>query len=411
MKQILHFLLIAICLFPLIHPSIKAQERRDKGIFIDSKNEFWDSVKITIDKFNKKEEPPKKTFKLDFSSIKGPSTPDEFTQYWHFPPISQASTNTCWCFSTTSFFESEIYRLTKRKIKLSEMFTVYWEYIEKARRFVQEKGNSAFAEGSESNAVSRMWKMYGIVPAESYSGMKPGQIFHDHSKMYNELNAYLQSVKAANNWNEEATLSTIKAIMNSYIGEPPKTVKVDRKQMTPKEYFEKVVKLNVDDYIELMSLMDKPYYEFVEYEVPDNWWHSKDYYNIPLDVFMSGLNKAVRNGYSVCIGGDVSEPGIDGHAGMAVVPSFDIPSSYIDESARQMRFSNGTTGDDHGIHLVGYKEMDGKNWYLIKDSGSGSRNNTHPGYYFYHEDFVKLKMLGFMVHKDAVKGVLKVNGR
>mgnify|MGYP001409720857 CR=1 FL=1 len=386
-------------------------ERRDKAVFIESKNEFWDSIKTTTEKFNKKVETPKKTFKLDFSSIKGPGTLDEFTQYWHSPPVSQASTNTCWCFSTTSFFESEIYRLSKRKIKLSEMFTVYWEYIEKARRFVQEKGNSAFAEGSESNAVSRMWKMYGIVSEEAYTGMKPGQIFHDHSKMYIELNVYLQSVKAANNWNEEATLSTIKAIMNSYIGEPPKTVKVDGKQMTPKEYFEKVVKLNVDDYIELMSLMEKPYYQFVEYEVPDNWWHSKDYYNVPLDVFMSSLKKVVRGGYTVCIGGDVSEPGIDGHAGMAVVPSFDIPSAYIDENARQMRFSNGTTGDDHGIHLVGYTDKYGDDWYLIKDSGSGSRNNSHSGYYFYNEDFVKLKMLGFMVHKDAVKDIIKVSGK
>ncbi|MBI5022530.1 MAG: peptidase C1 [Ignavibacteriales bacterium] len=387
--------------------TISQIDRKDKALFIDSKNEFWDSVKSTIDKFNKKDDTPKKTFKLDFSSIKGPASSNEFTQYWHFPPISQASTNTCWCFSTTSFFESEIYRLTKRKVKLSEMFTVYFEYIEKTRRFVKEKGNSAFAEGSESNAVSRMWKMYGVVPEEAYTGMKPGQIFHDHSKLYNELNAYLQSVKASNNWNEDAVISTVKYIMNSYIGEPPTKITVDGKQMTPKEYFEKVVKLNVDDYIELMSLMDKPYYEFVEYEVPDNWWHSKDYYNVPLDVYMSSLKKAIRDGYSVCIGGDVSEPGIDGHAGMAVVPSFDIPSSAIDENARQMRFSNGTTGDDHGIHLVGFKEMDGKDWYLIKDSGSGSRNNNHPGYYFYHEDFVKLKMLGFMVHKDAVKGLVK----
>jgi bleomycin hydrolase len=394
-------------LFVLISISLAQTDRKDKAIFIESKNEFWDSVKVTIDQFNKKNEPSKKTFKLDFSSIKGPVSSNEFTQYWHSPPVSQASTNTCWCFSTTSFFESEIYRLTKRKIKLSEMFTVYHEYIEKARRFVKEKGNSAFAEGSESNAVSRMWKMYGIVPEEAYTGMKPGQIFHDHSKMYTELNAYLQSVKATNNWNEEAVISTVKSIMNSYIGEPPQSVNVDGKKMTPKEYFEKVVKLNVDDYIELMSLMEKPYYEFVEYEVPDNWWHSKDYYNVPLDVYMSSLKKVVRNGYSACIGGDVSEPGIDGHAGMAVVPSFDIPSSAIDENARQMRFSNGTTGDDHGIHLVGYKEMDGKDWYLIKDSGSGSRNNTHPGYYFYHEDYVKLKMLGFMVHKDAVKGLVK----
>ena len=29
------------------------------------------------------------------------------------------------------------------------------------------------------------------------------------------------------------------------------------------------------------------------------------------------------------------------------------------------------------------------------------------GYYFFHEDYVKLKMMGFTVHKDAVKKILK----
>ncbi|MFH2004747.1 MAG: C1 family peptidase [Bacteroidota bacterium] len=203
-------------------------------------------------------------------------------------------------------------------------------------------------------------------------------------------------------------MSTVKSIMNHHMGEPPKTVTVDGKQMSPKEYLEKVVKLNLDDYIDIMSLMEKPYYEFVEYEVPDNWWHSKDYYNVPLDEWMKSIKGAIRNGFTVCIGGDVSEAGIEGHAGVAVVPSFDIPASYIDDNARQFRFSNGTTGDDHGIHMVGYTEEEGKDWYLIKDSGSGSRNNTHPGYYFYNEDYVKLKMLSFMVHKDAVREIIKL---
>jgi bleomycin hydrolase len=91
---------------------------------------------------------------------------------------------------------------------------------------------------------------------------------------------------------------------------------------------------------------------------------------------------------------------------VAIVPSFDIPSEYIDESARQFRFSNKTTTDDHGIHLVGFLNKDGKDWYLIKDSGSGSRDGQNKGYYFYHEDYVKLKMLSFMAHKDAVKDLL-----
>jgi bleomycin hydrolase len=195
--------------------------------------------------------------------------------------------------------------------------------------------------------------------------------------------------------------------LNHYIGEPPKTVTVDGRQMSPKEYLEKVVKLNLDEYVDVMSLMEKPYYQMAEYEVPDNWWHSADYFNVPLDEFMASLKNAIRNGYTICIGGDVSEPGYEGHAGVAVVPTFDIPAAYIDEYARQMRFSNGTTADDHGIHVVGYTVKDGLDWYLIKDSGAGSRNNTHPGYYFYREDYVKLKMLTAMVHRDAVAELLK----
>jgi bleomycin hydrolase len=386
-------------------------ERRDRGIFVEPKNEFMDSVKKTADQFINKEEPKKKVLRMDFSGIDHPASPDEFKSYWHNEPVSQALSGMCWCFSATSFFESEIYRQTKREIKLSELYTVYWEYVEKARRFVQERGNSVFGEGSESNALPRIWKKYGIVPADAYSGKKPGQIFHDHRKMFTEMNDYLTSLKSSNNWNEEGTIATIKSILNHYIGEPPQRVTVGDKEMTPREYFEKVVKLNFDDYIEFLSLMEKPTYQMVEYEVSDNWWHSKEYYNVPLDDFMTGLKKAVRNGYTVCLGGDVSEPGIDGHEGVAMVPSFDIPSRYIDENARQFRFSNGTTGDDHGIHLVGFEDKNGKDWYLIKDSGSGSRNNTHPGYYFFQEDYVKLKMLSFMVHKDAVKDFIKITGQ
>jgi len=94
-------------------------------------------------------------------------------------------------------------------------------------------------------------------------------------------------------------------------------------------------------------------------------------------------------------------------------PIFDIPSSYINEDARQFRFSNKTTTDDHGMHLIGYVENyngDGKDWFLIKDSSSGSRNNDKDvpefGYYFFSEDYFKLKMIDLTIHKDAVKDIL-----
>ena len=44
------------------------------------------------------------------------------------PVKDQAKTGTCWCYGTTSFIESEIIRLGKGEIDLSEMFTVRHNY-------------------------------------------------------------------------------------------------------------------------------------------------------------------------------------------------------------------------------------------------------------------------------------------
>ncbi|MFN8153684.1 MAG: C1 family peptidase [Bacteroidia bacterium] len=375
---------------------------------------FDKDIMTGIEKFEKQKAPEAKKpiFKADVSKLSYyPKSVEEFTTWWKNTPISQGNTGTCWSFSTTSYFETEVYRITKQPVKISQMYTAYWEYVEKARGFVQHRGASHFDEGSEGNAVTRIYKTYGAVPLEDYTGLLPGQPFHNHEPMIAEMRAYLQSVKAMNAWNEEEVISTIKSIMNHYMGEPPVKVKVNGKEMTPKQYLTDVLKLNMDDYVDVTSIMSKPYWTKVEYEVPDNWWHDSTYYNIPLDDYMAIVKSAIRNGYTFMIGGDVSEPGFDPWNQIAFVPTFDIPSEYIDESARQLRFNNGSTTDDHGMHLVGYLEKDGKDWYLVKDSGSGSRNcgkdSKNFGFYFMHEDYVKLKMMGILIHKDMVKEILK----
>jgi bleomycin hydrolase len=291
------------------------------------------------------------------------------------------------------------------------MYTVYWESVEKAIRYIHERGNSAFDEGSEANAVTRIWKKYGIVPEDDYTGLPEGRKYQNHDAMLSELKGYLASLKASEAWDEESALTTVKSIMNHYMGVPPSEITVNGKKITPMQYLKEVIKINPDDYVDILSYTQQPFYKQVEYEVPDNWWHSSDYYNVPLDVYISALKSALRKGYTVSIGGDVSEPGFDRITQCAVVPDFDIPSAYINDDARQFRFSNQTTTDDHGLHLVGYLEKDGKDWYLVKDSGSGSRNNDPNarefGYYFFSEDYVRLKMMDFMVHKDAVKDILQ----
>ena len=387
--------------------------RHDKGLFREFKPGYFEnSILKGVEDYNEEKKPAikKKTFKIDISGMDVPKSVDEFQSWWKNEPISQGNTGTCWSFSTTSFFETEVYRMSKQQVKISEMYTAYWEYVEKAKRFVHERGNSNFDEGSEGNAVIRIYKNYGAVPFENYNGMLPGQKYYSHVKMVAEMKAYLNGLKVNNAWNEAEAIATIKSIMNHYMGTPPESIKVGSKEITPKDYLINVLKLNMDDYVDVTSLLEKPYWEKVEYEVPDNWWHNSDYYNLPLDEFMSVIRKSIRKGYTVLIGGDVSEAGFDSQNNVALIPTFDIPSENIDEYARQFRFSNKTTTDDHGLHLVGYLQKNGKDWYLVKDSGSGSRNcgkeNKNFGFYFFHEDYVKLKIMDILVNKDVMTDYL-----
>lgn len=378
-----------------------------KLVFVEEKDEFLAKMKNAVQELEKEEGAPKKVPRLDLTGIDVPTSPQEFIQSWHNPPISQGITGTCWCFSATSFFESEIYRLTQQKVKLSEMFTIYWEYVEKARYFVQKRGNSTFSKGSQPNAVIRIWKKYGVVPAEVYNPRHEKLQFYEHSKMFNEMNTYLEALKQNNAWNENVALDTIKSILNRYMGVPPSSIKIDNRELTPQQYLSEVLKINLDDYIDVMSLKEKPFYQRVEYEVPDNWWDCQEYLNLPLSEFMQVIRSAVRRGYSVCICGDISEPGYITGAGVALIPIFDIPAEYINDDVRQFRFSTEQTTDDHAVHVVGYLEKDGKDWYLIKDSGSQAQNNKYPGFFFFNEDYVKLKMMNLLVHKDIVAEIKK----
>ena len=393
-------------------------QNKDQGKFITyDKGEiyYYNTILKDINAEEAQQNKPKpyKRFKVDASKQDYPAKVSLYKQEWHNPPISQGNTGTCWDFSTTSFYESEVYRLHGKKVKISEAFTFYNEYILRAKEYVRTRGKSLFAQGSEANAVTRIYKMFGAMPWDVYNGLN-GHKFHTHKKMYAEMKDYLESVKAGNAWNEKEVVETIKSIMNHYIGTPPTEFTVDGKKYTPKTYLKDYLQLNPDDYVEILSYKQAPYYTQCEYEVPDNWWHSKEYYNVPLDDYMQAVRNAIKKGYTMSIGGDVSEAGFlngKGEPQVAIIPDFDIPSAYINDDARQFRFSNHSTTDDHGMHLVGYLEKDGKYWYLIKDSSSGSRNNDPNapefGYYFFSEDYIKLKMMGITVHKDAVKKLLK----
>jgi len=344
---------------------------------------------------------------FDFEGVQVPRSPSVFSPAFHHPPTPQYMTGTCWSFSTTSFLESEVARLTGLRVKLSEMYTVYHEYLEKARRFVAERGDSYVAEGSETSAVTRIWEKYGAVPRVEYEGVLAEDGRFDHSGMMEELERFLAMVEAHDLWDETYVLGGVRLILDRHMGEPPAEVWWEGKPYTPKTYLSEVLKIDPADYVHVISTLRFPFYTHGEYEVPDNWWHSEDWLNLPLDVWYEVLREAAREGYTVALGGDVSEPGYQGFEDAAIVPEFDIPAEYINQDARELRFANGSSTDDHAVHLVGHTRIGKHDWFLIKDSARSSRWGKYEGYYFYRDDYVRLKMLSYTVHRDRVAHLLE----
>lgn len=351
------------------------------------------------------DEKPSRKLSFDLTGVVRPRSKDDFAALWHQPPKRQWWTGNCWCFSTTSLMESEIQRIHGLTVKLSEPFTVYWEFVEKAREFVRTKGASEFGEGSQGAALILRWKQYGIVREADYTGLVKGAAVFDQGPLMDELKGYLAYVKANDLWDEDLVTGSVRLILDRHLGRPPEKIDVDGRSLTPREYLRDVLRLDPDAYVEFMSFLYEPFWTKGEYKVPDNYWHGKEYHNVPLDAWYDALRGAVKKGFTACIGGDVSEPGYNADNDIAVVPSFDIPGDRIDQSAREYRFDAECSTDDHGIHVVGHQELGGHDWYLIKDSSRSAQRGL-PGYYFYRDDYIRLKMLTFMVHKDAVGELL-----
>jgi bleomycin hydrolase len=395
----LFILLLAMCI-----GFVYAQEPA-KAVFKEYEPGFYQK-EILPDAIDKSESSARKYFAASLSAEDYPTDPDEYTTYWHTPPHSQGSTGTCWCFATISFLESEVYRGSEQEIRLSEMYIVYWEYVERARAWVENRGDIYFAQGSEAASVLRILNKYGIVPEAEYPGLPDDKKFHNHGLMVKEMSDYLEEVKVSNAWNTVMVISTIRNILDRYLGVPPQGVEYKEKQYTPINFMKKVLKIDPDDYFSFMSTMSQTYDQKGELVEPDNWWHCDDYYNVKIEDFLMVIDDALDSAYTVCICGDVSEPGYDRWTEVGIVPDFDIPSSYINEASREMRLTNGTTTDDHCIHIVGMQDLDGERWYIIKDSGSGGFDGPNKGYRFMHEDYIRLKMMNIMVYKYAGKRVL-----
>jgi len=321
----------------------------------------------------------------------------------HLPVISQGSTGTCWSFATTSFLESEIIRKGLPETDLSEMYFVYFGYQNKLNNYLFFHGKNNFGQGGLSHDVMKVVREKGVVTYESYPGNKvEGR--YSHGELERTLREQVQAInKKRRNEFDFSQVEKLGGVLEEHIGSVPDFVKVNENYLEPVEFRNKLG-IDPEEYVELTSFNHHPYYQQFALEIPDNWAHAS-YYNLPIDELMEVMNYALSSDYSVCWDGDVSEKLFQHKNGKADLPEEQF--GKVNQELRQETFLKRTTTDDHLMHIVGLsKDSKGRLCYYTKNSW-GPDSNKHGGYLHMTEDYVRLKTVGIMVHKDAIPVEIK----
>lgn len=373
---------------------------------------------------------------------------DEKKESYKFTPVKvleispvqdQAMTGTCWSFSGTGFLDSEVYRLTGKRVLLSPLYSVAQGYKDKARAYVRYQGNNNFGQGGSFYDVIYVLKNYGVVPFEEYAGLVNGDKRYNHNELEALAKGYVDNVvkemmKA--NHRSPSWAQAYDGIIDAYLGKVPETFKFDGKEFTPASFAE-YLKLDADNYVSITSFSHHPFYKPFVLEIPDNWRHSESY-NLPIDEFMDVIDNAIATGYTVAWGTDVSEPGFTRN-GFAVLPDAEAaastrgsdmekwvggsagdrrmilsklindpkaPEINVTQEYRQQGFDDLSTTDDHGMLIYGIaKDQNGKPFYMVKNSWGTSTG--YDGIWYASKPFVAGKTISITVHKDAIPKALR----
>ncbi|CAM3576601.1 aminopeptidase C [Pseudostreptobacillus hongkongensis] len=277
----------------------------------------------------------------------------------------QKQSGRCWIFAALNTFRHKMNKeYNLENFELSQSYVFFWDKFEKSNYFLDniiktrnEEIDSRIVrhllqtpqqDGGQWDMLVSVIKKYGVVPKSVQ-----GEVFHSSSSamLNNLLNKKLrlgaQKLREANNMSEDQLIELKDKIMDEIyaflcvmLGVPQEVVDFeyydkDKKfhrdlGLTPVEFFNKYVNMNLDDYISIINAPtdDKPYYRTFTVDFLGNVTGNEvKYLNLPMDEFKNLAIEQIKQGETVWFGCDVGQIS-DRLGGMMDLDVFEYEQSF-----------------------------------------------------------------------------------
>jgi len=331
----------------------------------------------------------------------------------------QKSSGRCWLFTGQNVLRPIVMRKYKlEEFEFSRSYTFFYDQLEKSNLFLEaiiatsdkplEDRNvewlfkNTIGDGGVWSLFADVTKKYGIVPLnampESYNTENTAmlnRILNSLLKQYGlelrKMSSEKKSIDIIENRKLEM-LSDVYRILVICMGEPPSDFvykykdkngnKVERK-FTPKEFYDKFVGVDLDDYILLMNDPSREYYRLYEIEYDRNMYDGNNwrYINVPIEDIKEFAKKSILDNEAMYMSCDVGKF-LDKDKGTLDINNYDYESLFgvkfnMDKKERIITYESGSS---HAMTLVGVDiDSSGKirKWQVENSWGSNSGNKGY----------------------------------
>ena len=261
---------------------------------------------------------------------------------------NQKQSGRCWMFAALNTFRFEVMRnLNLKTFELSQNYTLFYDKLEKSNYFLESiletldeptEGRlvsflltAPLGDGGQWDMLCNIVRKYGVVPKEAMPETVASSATREMTSVLTRKlredacrlrkahadGASLDDLRAK----KDSMMEEIYRVLCICLGEPPKTFDLEvtdkddkfirDTNLTGTAFFEKYVRLNLDDYVSLINAptADKPYHKSYSVKFLGNVKEGRPvrYLNLPIEKLKKAAIAQMKDGSPVWFGCDVGK--------------------------------------------------------------------------------------------------------